>query len=112
MNQKLLYSLSALGVSATLVTPNLNAEATTNHIPSIKGTSNTKITLGTQYNPLEGVKAYDAEDGDLTDQIKVNGHIDTSKTGTYQLEYKVADSDGAIETTHRVIEVIDAPSVD
>ncbi|UEX89496.1 immunoglobulin-like domain-containing protein [Staphylococcus ratti] len=112
MNQKLLQSLSALGVSATLVTPNLNAEATTNQIPSIKGISNTKITIGANYNPLEGVKAYDKEDGDLTDKIKVKGHIDTSKTGTYHLEYKVADSDGAIETTQRIIEVVDAPSVD
>ncbi len=34
---KLLQSLSAIGVSATLVTPHLNAEATTNTIPSFKG---------------------------------------------------------------------------
>ena len=33
---KLLQSLSALGVSATLVTPNLNAEATTNTEPQLK----------------------------------------------------------------------------
>ncbi|PTG22516.1 immunoglobulin-like domain-containing protein [Staphylococcus chromogenes] len=112
MNQKLLQSLSALGVSATLVTPNLNAEATSNNIPSIKGTADSKITVGAQYHPLDGVKAYDKEDGDLTDKIKVKGHIDTTKAGTYQLEYKVADSDGAIETSHRIIEVVDAPSLD
>jgi len=34
---KLLQSLSALGVSATLVTPNLNAEATDNSVPELKG---------------------------------------------------------------------------
>lgn len=111
MNKKLLQSLSALGVSATLVTPNLDAEATTNHIPSIKGTDNTKIVIGEQYNPLEGVKAYDKEDGDLTDKITVEGHIDTTKTGTYQLEYQVIDSDGAIEKTQRTIEVVEAPSM-
>ena len=33
---KLLQSLSALGVSATLVTPNLNAEATTNTEPQLR----------------------------------------------------------------------------
>ena len=33
---KLLQSLSAIGVSATLVTPNLSAEATENTIPEIK----------------------------------------------------------------------------
>lgn len=37
---KLLQSLSALGVSATLVTPNLNAEATTNTEPLLLITHN------------------------------------------------------------------------
>ena len=65
--------------------------------------------MGEKYNPLEGVTAFDKEDGDLTDKIKVNGHIDTSKQGTYELQYQVADSDGAIETSSRVIKVVDAP---
>lgn len=68
---KLLQSLSALGVSATLVTPNLNADATTNTTP----------------------------------QIKVDGQIDTSKSGKYQIKYHVTDSDGAIKISTRYIEV-------
>ncbi|HDC6111197.1 TPA: DUF5011 domain-containing protein [Staphylococcus aureus] len=79
---KLLQSLSALGVSATLVTPNLNADATTNTTPQIKGA-----------------------DGDLTDKIKVDGQIDTSKSGKYQIKYHVTDSDGAIKISTRYIEV-------
>ncbi|MBA8759368.1 immunoglobulin-like domain-containing protein [Staphylococcus coagulans] len=106
---KLLQSLSAIGVSATLVTPHLNAEATTNTIPSFKGIKDSVIQVGEKYNPLEGVTAFDKEDGDLTDKIKVNGHIDTSKQGTYELQYQVADSNGAIETSSRVIKVVDAP---
>ncbi|MGV3243637.1 immunoglobulin-like domain-containing protein [Staphylococcus sp. 11261D007BR] len=105
--KKLLQSLSAIGVSATLVSPNLNAEATTNTIPSIKGTDNTIIHIGQSCNPLEGVSAYDKEDGDLTDQIKVNGFVDTSKQGKYHLNYEVVDSDGAIQTSSRTIQVID-----
>ncbi|SUK40040.1 Chitinase B [Staphylococcus aureus] len=94
---KLLQSLSALGVSATLVTPNLNADATTNTTPQIKGANDIVIKKGQDYNLLNGISAFDKEDGDLTDKIKVDGQIDTSKSGKYQIKYHVTDSDGAIK---------------
>ena len=67
---KLLQSLSALGVSATLVTPNLNAEATTNTEPQLRGVNDIVIERGQDYNLLNGISAYDKEDGDLTHKIK------------------------------------------
>ena len=102
---KLLQSLSALGVSATLVTPNLNAEATDNSVPELKGVEDAIIQKGESYNLLSGVSAYDKEDGDLTDQIKVNGNVNTNKIGKYKVEYQVIDSDGAKEISERYIEV-------
>ncbi|HDB6702181.1 TPA: DUF5011 domain-containing protein [Staphylococcus aureus] len=118
---KLLQSLSALGVSATLVTPNLNADATTNTTPQIKGANDIVIKKGQDYNLLNGISAFDKEDGDynllngisafdkedgdLTDKIKVDGQIDTSKSGKYQIKYHVTDSDGAIKISTRYIEV-------
>ena len=77
---KLLQSLSALGVSATLVTPNLNAEATTNTEPQLKGVNDIVIEKGQEYNLLKGISAYDKEDGDLTHKIKIDGQVDTSKS--------------------------------
>ncbi|MHD0398117.1 DUF5011 domain-containing protein [Staphylococcus simulans] len=102
---KLLQSLSALGVSATLVTPNLNAEATDNSVPKLKGVEDAIIQKGENYNLLHGISAYDKEDGDLTDQIIVNGHVDTNKIGKYKIEYQVIDSDGAKDISERYIEV-------
>lgn len=102
---KLLQSLSALGVSATLVTPNLSAEATDNSIPELKGTKDTIIHKGDAYQPLKGVRAFDKEDGDLTHKITVDGDIDTSKPGKYKVVYKVEDSDGAIGKSIHYIEV-------
>ena len=55
---KLLQSLSALGVSATLVTPNLNAEATTNTEPQLKGVNDIVIEKGQEYNLLKGCLLY------------------------------------------------------
>ena len=72
---KLLQSLSALGVSATLVTPNLNADATTNTTPQIKGANDIVIKKGQDYNLLNGISAFDKEDGDLTDKIKVDAKL-------------------------------------
>ncbi|PTI69544.1 DUF5011 domain-containing protein [Staphylococcus succinus] len=102
---KLLQSLSALGVSATLVTPNLSAEATDNSIPELKGIKDTVIEKGDDYNLLNGVSAFDKEDGDLTDKITISGNIDTNKPGQYKVEYKVEDSSGATDKSIRYIEV-------
>ena len=102
---KLIQSLSALGVSATLVTPNLSAEATTNHTPQLKGVNDIVIEKGQDYNVLNGISAYDKEDGDLTHKIKIDGDVDTTKSGTYEVKYKVTDSDGAQKTSIRNIKV-------
>ena len=102
---KLLQSLSALGVSATLVTPNLNAEATTNTEPQLKGVNDIVIEKGQEYNLLKGISAYDKEDGDLTQKINIDSQLDTSKAGKYKVKYQVTDSDGAEKTSIRNIEV-------
>ena len=102
---KLLQSLSALGVSATLVTPNLNAEATTNTEPQLRGVNDIVIERGQDYNLLNGISAYDKEDGDLTHKIKVDGQVDTSKVGKYEVKYIVTDSDGAEKSSTKYIEV-------
>lgn len=56
-----------------------------------------EITL-TVY-PKADVTAKDAEDGDLTQKIEViNNTVDTSKAGSYEVTYKVTDSQGASVT--------------
>ncbi|WP_270915074.1 DUF5011 domain-containing protein [Staphylococcus saprophyticus] len=102
---KLIQSLSAIGVSATLVSPNLSAEATDNSIPELKGTNDTIIDKGEEYNLLNGVHAYDKEDGDLTHKIKVDGNVNINQAGKYKIEYKVEDSNGVSSKSIRYIEV-------
>ena len=64
-------------------------------------TYHSEVTLWINYYS----HAFDKEDGDLTDKIKVDGQIDTSKSGKYQIKYHVTDSDGAIKISTRYIEV-------
>ncbi|WP_187137672.1 immunoglobulin-like domain-containing protein [Listeria grandensis] len=78
---------------------------TQNTPPEIKGATNKTIKVGDNFNALEGVTATDAEDLDLTSQIKVTGSVDTSKAGVYTLTYSVKDSAGEEVSVKRIITV-------
>lgn len=111
MMNKLLQSLTILGVSATLVTPSLTAQATSNSLPKITGVEGDVVEKGSDYDLLKGIKAFDKEDGDLTKKIKVTGDVDTSKLGKYKIQYKVTDSDGAYRTKWHYVYVVDEGSL-
>lgn len=64
------------------------------------------IELGTTFNVMDGVIATDIEDGDLTDQVTVEGTVNTNQVGTYLLRYQVTDSDENSVTVERVVTVI------
>ena len=78
---------------------------------SVSSTIN-KLYVGDKFNALDGVKANDKEDGDLTQYITVTGEVDTSKAGKYTIVYSVKDSDSNETTLKRVIEVVERTSQD
>ncbi|MEG1002062.1 MAG: glycosyl hydrolase family 18 protein [Clostridium sp.] len=65
-----------------------------NTAPVIKGVKNQTLVIGDKFDPLNGVTAFDKEDGDLTSNIIISGTVDTSKASTYPLVYTVSDSKG------------------
>lgn len=79
----------------------------------IRGIADTKIEIKTPFNPLQNVTAVEPiknEEGnytvsDITEKIQVLGEVDTEKTGTYQLTYKILGSDGVEHEFKRNIEV-------
>ena len=85
----------------------------TNTLPVISLTSSiNKLYVGDSFNALDGVKAMDKEDGDLTKYITVSGEVDTSKIGKYTIVYSVKDSDLNEVNLKRVIEVVERPEED
>ena len=70
-----------------------------NHVPVIKAEDKV-LTVGDKFNPLEGVSAYDDEDKDikLTEANVIFNNVNTKKAGTYEVTYKVTDSQGATVT--------------
>ncbi len=73
--------------------------------PVINGVSDKTITVGDPFDPMQGVSATDAEDGNLTSAIVVTGSVNTAVAGTYTLTYTVADSGGLTDQETCVITV-------
>lgn len=69
-----------------------------NAAPIIEAEDKT-LTVGDAFDPMADVTATDAEDGNLTDKIKIlNNEVDTTKPGKYEVTYKVTDNKGASYT--------------
>lgn len=60
--------------------------------PTIEA-NNITILMGDEFNPLNGVKATDIEDGDITKKVTVtNNTVDINTAGIYSITYSVTDS--------------------
>lgn len=72
----------------------VTVKSKTNNAPDIL-VSDKEQSIGATINPLEGAKAIDKEDGDLTRHLIVTKNTtDINNPGTYEISYAVLDSDG------------------
>ena len=69
----------------------------------LKGGDIIVVKGGTYQEP--GYTAQDNCDGDITDKVVVSGQVDSSKVGSYTLEYTVTDSYGNTATATRKVTV-------
>nr|WP_271000920.1 immunoglobulin-like domain-containing protein [Listeria seeligeri] len=77
------------------------------------GETTTTLQPGDTFDSTSTMTASDKEDGDITSNIQViDNSVDTSKSGTDKVTYKVTDSDGNISDTFiRTVIVIEAPTI-
>lgn len=71
---------------------------------TLKGGSEIIVMLDSGFKD-PGYVALDNSDGDITDKVKVDGKVDTSKEGKYTLNYTVSDNSGNSTSVKRVITV-------
>lgn len=80
--------------------------------PEFEGVNDAVLTLGTPFNPLAGVSAYDLFDGDVTEDItfeikdaedNVVETIDVDVVGVYTITYTVSDEAGNEATATRTV---------
>ena len=71
---------------------------------SLNGEKKLYIKVGSEYAEA-GFKAQDNVDGDVTDKVVVSGKVDTSKCGSYKIQYTVTDKAGNTVTENREVYV-------
>ena len=113
-DNKLIYRVKDSSGNETIKTKKVTIK--TDNKPEIKLKGNETITLytGTEYKE-PGFEATDECDGDLTDKVRVEGSVDKSKTGTYEIKYTVLNSNETkTEKTRKVVitnkPVVSAPN--
>ncbi|MBC1920244.1 DUF5011 domain-containing protein [Listeria booriae] len=95
-------------------TKQVTVTVTSNDAPTIEATDHT-LKKGTKFDPMADVTATDAEDGNLTKDIKITANdVDTSQEGTYHVTYSVTDSDENTTTKEITVTVTsnDAPTIE
>ena len=74
----------------------------TKPIIELNGNSSITLKVGEKYTE-QGAKASDEVDGDLTAQIAITGTVNTAKSGTYTVTYKVQNTIGKSATIKRTV---------
>ncbi len=80
-------------------------------IPMLSGIVDIQIFNGTPFDAMNGVSAYDVDDGDLTNAIMVSGTVDTNTPGSYLLTYNVTNSSNKTVTVTRTVTVLPGPEI-
>ena len=69
----------------------------------LNGDSSITVYNGSKYDD-PGAKAFDEENKDLSDEIKITNNVDIYKSGRYEIIYSLGDI-----SVKRVVRVIDKP---
>ncbi|MBK1965497.1 immunoglobulin-like domain-containing protein [Listeria ivanovii] len=95
------------GNTATFIRTIIVTEA-----PTITGENETRLNPDDTFDPMSTIAATDKEDGDLTSEVEViSNPVDTDVPGTYEVTYKVTDSDGNVANFTRTVIVTSAPVI-
>ena len=78
----------------------------TNSKPKLTIPKSISTKVGEVLELNEEFTAIDAEDGDITKDVKITGEVNFDKPGKYPITYKVVDSDGNEVTKSRTVAVV------
>jgi len=110
--KKLLLLFLAATITFTLAACNNEEDPVVdNTAPVISGADDVTIYVDEDFDPLAGITATDDVDGDITDQIEVIGTVDTTRTGTNYIRYRVEDAAGNRAEESRFVTVEVDPSL-
>ena len=70
-------------------------------------TTSDQVTLGSTFNPYEGLEAIDADGDNVAVLSQVEGDVNTKSIGVYPVTYSIQNVDGETFTVTRQIEVVE-----
>ena len=103
------YSVSdSSGNAASSVTRTVKVVDTTKPVITLSGGSTVNVNRGSSFQD-PGYSASDSLDGDLTENVTIDGlaSLDLNQTGSHSLTYKVLDSSNNLAEANRTIYVAD-----
>lgn len=104
------YQLTLKTIDGTNLSKVITVNVTGASIPTVvydQGYSqNQTHSLYSKFNPFDGVRIFDAEDGELTAKTSTSGRVNITEYGKYEVEYEVSDTDGNNLQFIREIEVV------
>jgi len=108
----LLYSVEDGAGNKATATRTVNVIDEEQPVITLKGDNPLILEVGTPYEEL-GAIAEDNADGDISQQIKIDGEVDSTKLGTYEIYYYVVDRSGnEAEEVIRTVKVVDSTPPD
>lgn len=79
--------------------------------PILSGVKDITVYTNKNISSLNGIRAHDIGEGDLTKKVKVKGTFKANTPGKYKLQYTVSDTSGNTTTESRTITVKYNPSL-
>lgn len=100
----ILYTVADSSGNQTQKTRKIVIKDTEAPVLTLKGSITMTLAYGAAFQE-PGFSAVDSADGDLTQRVKVSGHVNPSIPGIYTLLYTVSDNSGNTTTVQRQVTV-------
>ena len=90
----------------TVISVNITGESTPVISLADSFEKDTSVSLYEPFDPLEGFRVFDAEDGEITNNLKITNTVNSNEYGKYKVIYEGTDSNGNEIYYEREIEVV------
>lgn len=104
-SEKAQYKIEVIASDAQNNISSYIVYADSDYKPELYGTDSKTVKINTEYNLLEGVFAWDNEEGFISERVNVVGDVDFATEGDYSIKYLVTDHNGLTKEVPSTITV-------